>query len=236
MVEEETEYGEEDYEDEDSRHPASPTPKHKQPLTGGPLTTLDEGRSFEEGPSVVDDEEGETTEDGDISGVTGDVSMSIENEESTEESEDEDEEEPVTKPKARTPHKQRIVSDDDEYEQDEDEEEEEEYVPPPPPKAKRNSIARTPGPSTKIKEKAPVGKAATPAWVKRESMSPVAIKQEDVDVGLDAGEDRNADESMTAAAIVPNKRVRAAHLAASGPGSTYIPSPGEPEAVKKKKR
>ncbi|KAF8761324.1 Kinesin protein [Rhizoctonia solani] len=50
------------------------------------------------------------------------------------------------------------------------------------------------------------------------------------------GPDQDGDESMLAAAIVPNKRARAARLSASGPGSTYIPAPGEPEAVKKKKR
>lgn len=243
MVEQETEEDDEDDEEEsDSR--ASPTPGHKRALTGGPLATLQEGQSFEEGISLVDDEaeEAETTMDGDASRATGDVSMGVEDEsegESEEESEEEESEEEasVGKFKARTPHKQRIVSDDEDYEQGEDEEDEEDSPPPPPTKVKRESIGRTPGPpAAKAKAKSPRGKEGTPLKVKREPMSPIPVKQEDIEVELGASGDKGADESMSVAAIVPNKRVRAAHLAASGPGSTYIPSPGEPEAVKKKKR
>ncbi|KAF8679511.1 Kinesin protein [Rhizoctonia solani] len=219
MVEDETETDDEEDEDEDEdeeedeEEPESPTPHHKR-LTGQPLATLEEGESFEES-ELTDDESNESGEEPQV--TMGEASMDIEDDDEIPETEEEDQSTPS---KSR---KQRVESDEEEYEQDEDEdeeEEEEEYVPTPPTKSKsrRESTSRTP----KSKGKAP---GNTPK-AKRDS-TPSAPPP---------GPDQDGDESMLAAAIVPNKRARAARLSASGPGSTYIPAPGEPEAVKKKKR
>ncbi|KAL5640684.1 hypothetical protein ACGC1H_001237 [Rhizoctonia solani] len=226
MVEDETETEEDEEEDEEEEEeeeePESPTPHHKR-LTGQPLATLEEGESFEEESEIIDDDAEESFEEPQT--TMGEASMDIEEDEEeiaeTPEAEERDEPTP-SKPKVRTPRKQQIDSDDDDYEQDDDEDEED-YVPTPPTKPKRDSTNRTP----KSKgARSPKGKGTPTRKVKRESSSPVATSAPDDD----------GDESMTAAVIVPNKRVRAARLSASGPGSTYIPAPGEPEAVKKKKR
>ena len=83
-------------------------------------------------------------------------------------------------------------------------------------------------------------KAAREAELDAEEMrnEELAEGEEDELAGSDEGEEDEdeEDESMSAAAVVPNKRLRAARLSASGPKSEYVPSPGEPEAVKKKKR
>ncbi|CUA77751.1 Kinesin-like protein KIF20A [Rhizoctonia solani] len=227
MIEDETETEEEESEEEDEEEeeeePESPTPRHKQ-LTGRPLSTLEEGESFEEESGYIDDEVDESGEE--PHATLGEASMDIaDDEEEIAETPEAEQDEPTpSKPRAHTPRKQRIDSDDDEYEQDDEEEEEEEdYVPTPPAKPKRESTNRTPkGKNSKGK-----GSGSTPTGkAKRESSSPVATSVPDQD----------GDESMSTAAVVPNKRARAARLSASGPGSTYIPAPGEPEAVKKKKR
>ncbi|CAE6457406.1 unnamed protein product [Rhizoctonia solani] len=223
MVEDETETEEED-EDEDEEEDEddderleSPTPHHKR-LTGQPLATLEEGESFEEQSESMEDDAEESGEEPQV--TMGEASMDIEEEEEIPETDEEYNQPTPSKSEIRTPRKQQIESDDEEYEEDDDdeeEEEEEEYVPTPPTKPKRESASRT----------TPKSKAArTPKGKARESASSSSAP----------GLDQDGDESMTAAAIVPNKRIRAARLSASGPGSTYIPAPGEPEAVKKKKR
>ncbi|CAE6479439.1 unnamed protein product [Rhizoctonia solani] len=219
---EEDEEDEEDDEEEDE-DPESPTPHHKQ-LTGEPLATLEEGESFEEQSGFIDDEAEGSGEEPQT--TMGEASMDIaddEEEEIAETPEAEDEPTP-SKSKARTPRKQRIDSDDEEYEQDDDEEEE--YVPTPPTKPKRQTTAGSPKSKASRTSKGKASSSTPTTKVKRESSSPIAT----------SAPDQDGDESMMAAAIVPNKRARAARLSASGPGSTYIPAPGEPEAVKKKKR
>ncbi|CAE7113021.1 unnamed protein product [Rhizoctonia solani] len=217
--EEDEDEEDEDEDEEEEEEPESPTPQHRQ-LTGAPLATLEEGESFEEQSGFINDEAEESGEE--PQRTMGEASMDIADDDEEEIAETpEAEGSAPSKAKAHTPRKQRIDSDDEEYEQEDEEDEEEEYVPTPPTKPKRDSTNRTP------KSKSARTKGSTPtSKVKRESSSPVPT----------SAPDQDGDESMTAAAIVPNKRVRAARLSASGPGSTYIPAPGEPEAVKKKKR
>ncbi|QRW05771.1 kinesin motor domain protein [Ceratobasidium sp. AG-Ba] len=229
-------------EEDDSSH-GSPAPRHRQLLTGAPLATLSEGESFvEETPSVKDEYDDEETHgdstmeaaavlQGDVTG--GEISMSVD--ERSEEDEDEEDEEvseteeESSAPKARTPskaaQKQRASSDDEDWQaQEEDEEDdEEEYEPSPPVRAKQapRSISPTkiPRPASPVKARAKV-----------------QVKEEEASIALDKDDDDDDDESMSTAAIVPNKRLRAARLSASGPKSEYVPAPGEPETVKKKKR
>ncbi|KAG8715291.1 hypothetical protein FRC11_004801 [Ceratobasidium sp. 423] len=226
MVAGETDSEEEDEEeDEDEEEELkSPTPQHKQ-LTGEPLATLEEGESFEEQSGFIDDEAEESEEEPQT--TMGEASMDIADDDEEEIAETPEAEDTPTpsKPKARTPRKQRMESDDEDYEQDDDEEEEE-YVPTPPAKPKRQTTSGTPKSKTSRTPKGKASSSTPTAKVKRESSSPITT----------SAPDQDGDESMMTAAIVPNKRARAARLSASGPGSTYIPAPGEPEAVKKKKR
>ncbi|CAE6462113.1 unnamed protein product, partial [Rhizoctonia solani] len=191
MVEDETESEEDDEDEEeeeedDEEELESPTRRHKQ-LTGEPLATLEEGESFEEQSELIDDEEEESGEEPQT--TMGEASMDIEEEEEIAETPEAEDQPTPSKSKALTPRKQRIDSDDEEYEQDdEEEEEEEEYVPTPPTKPKREPVART--------SKGKASSSTPTTKTKHESSSPVNT----------SALDQDGDESMMAAAIVPNKR------------------------------
>ncbi|KAG8706562.1 hypothetical protein FRC09_002349 [Ceratobasidium sp. 395] len=237
--EDETETEDEDEEEDESLH-GSPRPRHRQPLTGGPLTAVQEGESYIEHSNVMEEEEsthGDSTMEaaaaiqGDI---TGEVSMSVdERSESEQEEEEEEESEPEEKmpaPKTRTPsktsQKQRVLSDDDdEWKAQDEEDEEDDYQPSPPVRAK-------PTPAKPVRSASPT---KIPRSTRLASPTKTKVKEEEEVIDL-AQDDEDEGESMSAAAVVPNKRVRAARLSASGPGSTYVPAPGEPETIKKKKR
>ncbi|KAG9102179.1 hypothetical protein FS749_013382 [Ceratobasidium sp. UAMH 11750] len=245
MVEREAGDEDEDEDEDDDRTDESPNgsprPKHRQLLTGGPLAAVQEGESYVEDSGVQEEEEsthGDSTMEaaavlqGDI---TGEVSMSVDERSESEVEEESEPEDEAPVRNARTPskaaQKQRATSDDEEWQAPDDEDDEEDdYQPSPPVRVKSESVA----PASKLPRS--ISPTKIPRSTRVNSPTKVKVKEEEVEIIVGDDGDDDEDESMSAAAVVPNKRLRAARLSASGPGSTYVPSPGEPEMVKKKKR